>query len=205
MRIYIPDAKFTEIMKLLIGAGTDVNHSDRYGSTTLWEVACIGNCELMQMLLDAGADVNAACEKNYTALMYAACNVQKDVNSARILLKAGAVVNACDYYEITALNNAALGAPVEMIALLLVHGSIINHEHYTGQNALTTHLYEAKPSNFPVDNDVVMLLFAAGKSDIEVPDCLNFELSLGHLCRQSITGHLINLEANEPVSSRCSA
>ena len=40
---YIPDAKFTEIMKLLIGAGANVNHSDQYGWTTLLEVALVGN------------------------------------------------------------------------------------------------------------------------------------------------------------------
>ena len=142
--------------------------------------------------------------------MYAACNSQNDVNSARILLKAGAVVNACNNYGTTALNNAALGAPIEMIALLLLHGSIINHKNGNGQNALTTHLYEAPLCNFPVDNDVVMLLFAAGEyitqSDIEAPDCLDFELTLEHLCRETIIDHLIDLEVGEPsVPSCCSA
>ena len=93
-----------------------------------------------------------------------------------------------------------------MIALLLLHGSIINHKKGNGQNALTTHLYEAPLCNFPVDNDIVMLLFAAGEyitqSDIEVPDCLDFELRLEHLCRETITDHLIDLEACEPLFHR---
>ena len=153
---YAPDTKFTEIMKLLIGAGANVNHSDRYRSTTLLAVALIGEYEWIEMLLEAGADANAASEINDTPLMFAACNFQNDVNSARILLKAGAVVNACSYYGVTALNSAAFGAPVEMMALLLLHGSIINHQNGNGQNALTTHLCESELCNFPIDNDVAV-------------------------------------------------
>ena len=129
------------IMKLLIGAGADVNHSHRH-ETTLMQVALAGHSERTQMLLQAGADVNAASVGSHTALMYAVCSLQLDLNCPRILLEAGALINACNIYGVTALIEAALGAIVEMVALVLLHGSLINHENCEGQNALTIHLCE---------------------------------------------------------------
>jgi ankyrin repeat protein len=56
----------------------------------------------VKLLLDRGADVNAADEKKNTALMFAADRC--DRQTLRMLLKAGAKVNAKNWANLTALE-----------------------------------------------------------------------------------------------------
>lgn len=49
----------TDMVKLLIAKGLDVNAKDKYGRTALMCAARGGHAEIMRLLLDSGADVNA--------------------------------------------------------------------------------------------------------------------------------------------------
>lgn len=111
----------TEIVKMLIQAGADVNAKtddigvpfdpdDEYGAppgriTVLMNAVHSSEknaLEVVQLLLQAGADVNAKDEQGGTALMLAVGNL--DV--VRALLQAGADVNAKRLDGITTLMSA---------------------------------------------------------------------------------------------------
>jgi ankyrin repeat protein len=56
------------MMRLLIAAGADVNHSDENGLTALFLVAAKGLEATARVLIDAGADVNKAANGGITPL-----------------------------------------------------------------------------------------------------------------------------------------
>ena len=62
---------FTEIARLLIDRGADVNWIDGEGVTPLILASFKGHLELTQLLLDHGADVTVSDQWNRTALDYA--------------------------------------------------------------------------------------------------------------------------------------
>ena len=90
-------AGHTEIVKILIDAGADVNAktnpciivNSTFGEdTALMQAAIEGHCEVIKMLIKAGADVNAKDALNQTALTKAGNFGQMEV--AEILKAAGA-------------------------------------------------------------------------------------------------------------------
>ncbi len=58
----------TELVKLLIAAGADVNRADKVGETPLNNAAYYGRTECVKLLIDAGADVNKADKFGETPL-----------------------------------------------------------------------------------------------------------------------------------------
>lgn len=77
----------TDLLKLLIGAGADVNAAAPSGKTALTEA--VGDAKCVRLLIDAGADVNAADAEGCTPLMLA--RLVGDVKSAAMLVEAGAM------------------------------------------------------------------------------------------------------------------
>jgi uncharacterized protein len=61
---------FTEIARLLIDAGAEVNWIDREGVTPLILASLKGHTEIVQLLLDHGADKTVVDQWNRTALDY---------------------------------------------------------------------------------------------------------------------------------------
>jgi ankyrin repeat protein len=66
-------AGHTEIVRILIQAGANVNLSDRSGFTPLASAAYAGYGEIVRLLIDAGADIQASAggSHSYSALKYA--------------------------------------------------------------------------------------------------------------------------------------
>jgi len=66
-------AGHTEIVKLLIQAGANVNLSDRAGFTPIASAAYSGHGQIVKLLIDAGADIQAPASGShcYSALEYA--------------------------------------------------------------------------------------------------------------------------------------
>ena len=91
---------FGEKVKLLLGAGADVEFRDNQGRTALL-LAYRGNRNAVEVLIEAGADPNAKDETGSTALMAAALGV--DSGKIQFLIDAGADVNAMDEEGTTAL------------------------------------------------------------------------------------------------------
>ena len=46
------------MVRMLLGAGADVNHANSHGETPLREAAASGHTEIIRMLLEHGADAN---------------------------------------------------------------------------------------------------------------------------------------------------
>jgi ankyrin repeat protein len=82
----------TEMMRLLIAAGADINHSVESGGTALFLVADKGLEATARALIDAGADVNKADNHGQTPLDAASHHNHDAV--ARMLRDAGARLGA---------------------------------------------------------------------------------------------------------------
>ncbi len=79
----------------------------------------------------------------------------QNLQIATLLLKAGAKVNAENYFGETALDVAAFFSHADMVTLLLAHGAEIRHQNPSGETAL----HQAVRGDDP---DVVAVLLAHG-------------------------------------------
>ena len=123
-----------QVMRLLLATGLKGDEADRYGDTALMAAAASGNPESVRLLLSKGARVNARNCRRQTALLSAADGdpgfcygdsgrenpevpeevIQRDV-VVRILLDAGADINARNWYGETALFSLEDEAVQELI------------------------------------------------------------------------------------------
>ena len=88
---------FSEIVRMLIDAGADLNVQDKHGDTPL-HVAIMTNYPIIvQMLIDAGADLNMQAKNGRTALHLAADLREKEI--VRMLINAGARKDILDYRD----------------------------------------------------------------------------------------------------------
>ena len=113
-----------EIVKLLIGAGADVNT----GSIEPLLVLAVkyGHTEILKALIDAGADVNSATIKPIlvTAVQYG------NVDVVKALIDAGADVNLrSDLIQDSPLATAVSHKKTECLKMLLDAGADVNHVH----------------------------------------------------------------------------
>uniref|UniRef100_A0A674F2Q2 Uncharacterized protein n=1 Tax=Salmo trutta TaxID=8032 RepID=A0A674F2Q2_SALTR len=129
--------------RLPLDAGAQVDMRTIHGSTPLCNSCAAGSLECAKMLLEHGAKVNPsltaltasplhrlmiehgalleAFDLQFGTPLHAAC-AKEHVDCARVLLKAGAKVNAAKFHE-TALHHAARVEMVDMIELLVDFGS----------------------------------------------------------------------------------
>jgi ankyrin repeat protein len=103
-------------------------------------------------LIAARADVNVRGEREVTPLIYAATN--GSVESVKILLEAGADVNAANAFGATALIRA-VNQP-EKVRLLLAKGADVNARTRQGRTALLAASYDER------GEEVVKMLLAKG-------------------------------------------
>ena len=123
----------TEIVKLLLSAGADVNARGNYGHTALMVAA--DHTEIAKLLISAGVNLNAGNNDGYTALMLAARNGHTE--SAKLLIVAGADVNANSKFGWTALICSAESSCTEIANLLIAAGADVNaKDNYFGWTAL---------------------------------------------------------------------
>jgi uncharacterized protein len=86
------DNGHTDVAKLLLDRGADVNACETHGGqTALMWAAANRSAEIVKLLLDHGADARARSTRGFTPLLFAA--QQGEVESGRLLLRAGADVN----------------------------------------------------------------------------------------------------------------
>ena len=101
----------TEIVRLLLDRGADINSQDNSGDTALIKKSAHGKGDMAEFLLDIGADPNIENIKGDTALM----------NAAR--------------YSNSILNLAEGTDYIKVVELLLRHGADPNIRNWNGKTA----------------------------------------------------------------------
>jgi len=131
-------AGHTDIVRLLIAHGADVNAQSSSGNTPLMYACAGGHEEVVRVLLEAGANVEDHNENGHTPLMEAASAGHCGV--AKILLEFGAGINThSNEFKESALTLACYKGHLEMVRFLLEAGA--DQEHKTDE--MHTALMEA--------------------------------------------------------------
>lgn len=122
-----------DAMKMLIGAGADVNAKNSFGATALmW---CVNDMAKVRLLLDKGANVNTRSKQGRTPLMIASAG---DGNSdvVKLLVDKGADISVKDNSNSTALLEAVDANDNATIRLLIEKGADVNARNKSGDTAL---------------------------------------------------------------------
>jgi ankyrin repeat protein len=114
----------TEIVKLLLEKGADVNLGNEGSETPLHYAARHGHIKVMEILLENGADVSEKGTGCGMPLQWAAQTGQ--IKAAELLLAHGADIHQKGTDEWTALGTAVSHGQVEMVKYLLSKGADVN-------------------------------------------------------------------------------
>ncbi len=163
--MYAAIAGHTEVVQILIAAGANVNATEGEDGMTVIGFAALGglSSEVVQTLIAAGADVNAKANDGRTALSLAEGGGHSDISrmlvvagaedaeldrlmraafngytdDLRILIAAGADVNARNDNDSSALFFAAVGGHTEAVQTLIAAGGAdVNETDGVGWTAL---------------------------------------------------------------------
>lgn len=121
----------------LIKEGLDVNGLDEQGSSLLQIAIDNKQFNTVKYLLKKGADPNKCGEEQKPPLIDLAYH-SGDLECAKMLISAGADVNAKDPYGQTALYSAAYAHHIDLVKLLLSKGAQADH----GANVLCSRAVE---------------------------------------------------------------
>lgn len=133
------DDNFAIGVDLLLATGADPATTDERWRTPLHLAATHSDVRILRVLLSAAADgagefAGARDLDGRTPLMYGAQT--DDPTSVRVLLEAGASIDAADYDRRTALLHAAETGSAETLAFLIDHGADLSARDRRGRMAL---------------------------------------------------------------------
>lgn len=122
-----------------------VNSYSADGFTPLGLASYFGHPKIVKSLLQKKADPNLAAKNSFkVAPLHSAC-ATSNVEVAKILLDAGADVNAVQASNVTPLHSAAHNGASELVKLLLEHGANRTSETDDGKTSEKM----AEENNFP--------------------------------------------------------
>jgi ankyrin repeat protein len=115
------------VCKFLLEHGANVNAQTEHGQTALMAAAHNGNAAICALLIAHKADVNLKNTKGSTALLLLACSKEKNKEVCKMLLNAGAEVDAHRDSQDTPLLEAASHYRYnEVCKILIEHDADIN-------------------------------------------------------------------------------
>ena len=121
-----------EQIKQMIASGANINCSDEWGRTPLFNAAAYGHSDCVKLLLESGADI--AASDSVLAMAAGSGNPE----CVRILIEAGADVNLTTGSDKwTPLHFAAFNGHCECVKLLIAKGAKINSRDIDGETPLT--------------------------------------------------------------------
>ena len=113
----------TDMARLLVGAGANVNCLTKKTLSSPLRAACHGGfLEMVQLLVEHGADIEIGNFRKYTGLMVA-CS-RGHIEIVQYLLEKKADINAVAVDGHTCLHSAAERGDIEMLKLLLSAGAV---------------------------------------------------------------------------------
>lgn len=116
---------YADFVYLLLSKGSNIEHRDRKGFTSLLHAASAGHFKIVKMLLRAGADIEVEAEKpKDTALSLACANGHAKI--VDLLIRKGADIEHRNIEDYTPLSHAAAKGHVKIIGILLLYGAEIN-------------------------------------------------------------------------------
>jgi len=131
----------SEVVKLLLDKGANINDADRNGFTPLHHAIDKGNSEVVQLLLDRGANINDADRNGFTPLHQAIDKGNSEL--VQLLLDRGADVNKENKKaKKTILSMAAEKVGADLVSTLLKYGADVKQE-WKGKEALKNELITA--------------------------------------------------------------
>lgn len=111
-----------EACTLLLELGAEARHADNKGVTPLHRCASCDSAQVTRLLIDAGCVLDAKTASG-TPLHWAAGNESSDFNAGRVLVEAGANVNARDDRGLTPMVIAAASANSRAVRALADAGA----------------------------------------------------------------------------------
>ena len=148
----------TEVARILIEAGADVNACNARKETALHEAASNGYNNLVTLLLDNGADIDAFDEYEFTPLVVAAMQTDLRLDTCVLLLDCGADLEGGGG-TFSPLCSAASASEPQLVQLFLDRGASV--EGPLGIESPVLPLYSAASSLIP-DVAIMATLVAAG-------------------------------------------
>ncbi len=137
----------TQMVLEALKAGADVNSVDKYGGTPLMTAARWANTDMIRFLLKHGATVDSPrSEAGRTALLVT-CAYYGGSEICRMLIDAGADVNATAADGTTALMLAATNCKADVVELLIGKGADKTLRDKKGKTALD-YAQSAEPSDW---------------------------------------------------------
>ncbi|XP_045510929.1 ankyrin repeat domain-containing protein 50-like [Colias croceus] len=137
---YAAEQGHTDIVKLLLDAGSKLDITAGDGLTSLHIAVIKNHIETVKELLSAGSHVNYKTHEKMTALHFAASRGYLDL--VKILVSNGAYLEARDTNERTALYLAAGRGHVDVIKYLISAGANINGEEIHGYTPLCESVWQ---------------------------------------------------------------
>ncbi len=123
------------IALMLIDYNCDYTQMNNYGNTPL-HMACLNNQKkLVKRLISLNVDVNAVNNNAATPLLLC-CEKKNKIIASYLLEFDGIKIDTCDINGETPLMIAIRKGEIELIELLLSHGSNCNHLTKNGRNCL---------------------------------------------------------------------
>ena len=165
---------YTDIAKLLLKYGADINLPDYYkGSTALIHACRYGHTDIVRLLIEHGADVNIGDTGGNTPLH--TTMPDKNTECMSLLIEAGADINAINNPGWTPILIAAKNGSISYIKLLAKAGADINP-------MVWTLLHRRYPDRYQKYADELKEFIAAVKKlreeDLKKPSVTGYEFDI---------------------------